>query len=72
MGKSEDKIAIEPLNRQDIARGFIFLMSFYLIFLSFSSDNFSFGIVCLFCSLFFFSILFNVDDYSVRNNYDEY
>ena len=69
MGKGEDKIAIVPLNRQDIARGFIFLLSFYLIFLSFSSDNFSFGIVCLFCSLFFFSILFWIGPLSVAPSY---
>ena len=69
MSKGEDKIAIVPLDRQDIARGFIFLMSFYLIFLSFSSDNFSFGIVCLFCSLFFFSILFWIGPLSVTPSY---
>ena len=69
MGKSTNKIAVAPLNRQDIARGIIFLMSFYLIFLSFSSDNFSFGMACLLFSLFFVSILFWIGPLSVEPSY---
>ena len=69
MGKITNEIAVAPLNRQDIARGIIFLMSFYLIFLSFSSDSFSFGIASLLFSLFFFSILFWIGPLSVEPSY---
>ena len=69
MGKITNEIAVAPLNRQDIARGIIFLMSFYLIFLSFSSDNFSFGMACLLFSLFFVSILFWIGPLSVEPSY---
>jgi len=67
----KDDVAVElpPLAREDILRGLIFLMSIYLIFLSFSSDNFLFGITSLIISLFFFLVLFWKGPISVEPRY---
>ena len=69
MDKDDIAVELSPLVRKDILRGLIFVMSIYLIFLSFSSDNFSFGITSLIISLFFFLVLFWKGPISVEPRY---
>ena len=69
MDKDDVAVELPPLVREDILRGLIFVMSIYLIFLSFSSDNFSFGITSLIISLFFFLVLFWKGPISVEPRY---
>ena len=49
---------LQPLTKDELLRGVIFLGSIFLIFVSFSSSNLLYGLSCLFTSLFFLSILF--------------
>jgi len=65
----DDVVELVPLNREDLARGLIFLLSLYLILLSFSSDEILFGIISLTTSLFFFSILFWKGPLSISPSY---
>ena len=58
MSSSELTVDFEPLSKEDILRGIIFVFSIILIFVSFSSTEITFGLASLLISIFFFSILF--------------
>jgi exosortase/archaeosortase family protein len=49
---------LDLLTRDEILRGTVFIFSLTLIFISFSSTDFTFGILSLLVSIFFFIILF--------------
>ena len=64
-----EKEKLEPLSRDDILRGFIFIISIFLIFFSFSSDDRATGIFSLLISIFFLVLLFVKGPISVEPNY---
>ncbi len=58
MSDSLETTKLPPLTMDELLRGVIFLGSIFLIFVSFSSSNLTYGLSCFFTSLFFLSILF--------------
>tara|TARA_B100001094_G_scaffold309295_1_gene342803 strand:- start:300 stop:1145 length:846 start_codon:yes stop_codon:yes gene_type:complete len=64
-----EKEKLEPLSRDDILRGFILIVSVFLIFFSFSSEDRTTGIFALFISIFFLVLLFVKGPISVEPNY---
>ena len=64
-----EKEKLEPLSRDDILRGFIFIISIFLIFFSFSSDDRATGVFSLLISIFFLVLLFVKGPISVEPNY---
>ena len=64
-----EKEKLEPLSRDDILRGFILIVSVFLIFFSFSSEERTTGIFALFISIFFLVLLFVKGPISVEPNY---
>tara|TARA_B100001094_G_scaffold300851_1_gene326622 strand:+ start:4064 stop:4909 length:846 start_codon:yes stop_codon:yes gene_type:complete len=64
-----EKEKLEPLSRDDILRGFIFIISIFLIFFSFSSDDRVTGVFSLLISIFFLVLLFVKGPISVEPNY---
>ena len=69
MSDVDDSIVLTPISRGDVARGLIFLLSLFLIFLSFSSDDFLFGLISLCLSLVFLLLLFWKSPISVSPSY---
>jgi len=53
-----DAVKLATLSRDEILRGIILVVSFFLVFVSFGSSNLLFGLSSLFVAVFFFSILF--------------
>ncbi len=66
---NSEKVRLEPLSRDDFLRGFIFLTSIFLIFVSFSSNDKTAGIFALLISLTFLTLLFFKGPISVEPNY---
>ena len=64
-----EKEKLEPLSRDDILRGFNFIISIFLIFFSFSSDDRATGVFSLLISIFFLVLLFVKGPISVEPNY---
>ena len=64
-----EKEKLEPLSRDDILRGFILIVSVFLIFFSFSSEDRTTGIFALLISIFFLVLLFVKGPISVEPNY---
>ena len=64
-----EKEKLEPLSRDDILRGFIFIISLFLIFFSFSSDDRATGVFSLLISTFFLVLLFVKGPISVEPTY---
>jgi len=66
---SSEEVRLEPLSRDDFLRGFIFLTSVFLIFLSFSSNDKTTGVFALLISVTFLTLLFFKGPISVEPNY---
>ena len=66
---NSEKVRLEPLSRDDFLRGFIFLTSIFLIFVSFSSNDKTAGIFALLISVTFLTLLFFKGPISVEPNY---
>ncbi|MAW93316.1 MAG: hypothetical protein CMA32_02350 [Euryarchaeota archaeon] len=58
MSDNNESKKLDLLTRDEILRGIVFIFSLTLIFISFSSTDFTFGILSLLVSIFFFVILF--------------
>ena len=58
MSSTPETIKLPPLTKDEILRGVIFSSSLFLIFISFSSSNLVYGLLCLFVSVLFISLLF--------------
>ena len=58
MGDNEGVVELDPLSKDEILRGIIFIFSILLVFVSFSSTETAFGLFALLISVFFLSILF--------------
>lgn len=58
MSDNNESKKLDLLTRDEILRGTVFIFSLTLIFISFSSTDFTFGILSLLVSIFFFIILF--------------
>ena len=67
--KNSQEMKLEPLSRDDILRGFIFITSIFLIFFSFSSDDKTTGIFALSISILFLTLLFVKGPICVEPNY---
>ena len=66
---NNEEVKLEPLSRDDILRGFIFITSIFLIFFSLSSDDKTTGIFALLISILFLTLLFLKGPISVEPNY---
>ena len=64
-----ESVKLEPLSRDDILRGIILLVSVFLIFFGFSSDDRATGIFSLLISTLFLILLFVRGPISVEPNY---
>ena len=58
MSDSEGVVELDHLSKDEILRGIIFVFSIFLVFVSFSSTETTFGLFALLISVFFLSILF--------------
>ena len=58
MSDKNESVKLDFLSRDEILRGVLFIFSLILIFISFSSVDFMFGISSFLVSIFFFGILF--------------
>ena len=58
MSDNNESVKLDFLSRDEILRGVLFIFSLILIFISFSSVDFMFGISSFLVSIFFFGILF--------------
>ena len=66
---NNEEVKLEPLSRDDILRGFIFITSIFLVFFSLSSDDRTTGIFSLLISILFLALLFFKGPISVEPNY---
>ena len=66
---SRAKVKLKPLTREDLLRGFIFVTSIFLIFVSFSSEERLEGIFALLISFTFLTLLFFKGPISIKPNY---
>ena len=66
---NNEEVKLEPLSRDDILRGFIFITSIFLVFFSLSSDDKTTGIFSLLISILFLALLFFKGPISVEPNY---
>ena len=62
-------VKLEPLSRDDILRGVILLVSIFLVFFGFSSDDKTTGVLSLLISALFLLLLFVRGPISVEPNY---
>ena len=65
----KEKVKLVPLSRDDILRGFILIISIFLIFFAFSSNDRTTGIFALLISTIFLILLFIKGPISVEPNY---
>ena len=63
-----ESVKLEPLSRDDILRGVILLVSIFLVFFGFSSDDKTTGVLSLLIALFLL-LLFVRGPISVEPNY---
>ena len=64
-----ESVKLEPLSRDDVLRGIILVVSVFLIFFGFSSDDRTTGIFSLLISTLFLFLLFVRGPISVEPNY---
>ena len=58
MSDNNESKKLDLLSRDEILRGIVFIFSLSLIFISFSSTDFTFGVLSFLVSIFFFCLLF--------------